>query len=140
MTFRNVCLSIPLTLAACGARGNAAEQQLLAHTWAPSAQSCGRDFLKFTPTALELHQPGHPSALQVLKITTAEGFPNAVMVVVGPNPPGSGGDVPEQARVGFVLEVLNGQLKLVGGGSPTHLRAASAEDPSVELFNRVACP
>ena len=79
------------------------------------------------------------SALQVVKLTTAEGFPNNVMVVVGPNPPETPGDVPEAARVAFVLEITDGRMKLVGGGAPEHPTRSTPDNPNVERFNRVAC-
>lgn len=140
MKLRGLFVPLPLLFAACTARGNAAEEQLLAHAWAPNLEACGSDFLRFTPEALEVHHPGtEQSALQVVKIIAAEDFPNDVMVVVGPNPPGTPGDVPEEARVAFVLEVANGRLKLVAGGSPKHLTRSTPDNPNVERFNRVAC-
>ena len=131
---------LPLFLIGCGSHRNEAEEQLLAHTWAPSADSCGSDFLKFTPEALEVHHPGSAaSALQVVTLTTADGFPNNVMVVAGPNPPGTPGDVPKEALVAFVLEITDGRMKLVGGGAPEHLTRSTPDNPNVERFNRVAC-
>ena len=140
MKLRILLAALPLLLAGCSSPGSVAEEQLLAHTWAPSADACGSDFLKFTPEVLEVHHPGSAtSALQVVGLTTADGFPNNVMVVVGPNPPGTPGEVPEAALVAFVLEVTNGRMKLVGGGAPKHLTRSTPDNPNVERFNRVAC-
>ena len=117
MELRILFAAFLLPLAGCSSHRSTAEGQLLAHTWAPSADTCGTDFLRFTPVALEVHHPGSAvSALQVVKLTTAEGFPNNVMVVAGPNPPGTPGDVPKEALVAFVLEITDGRMKLVGGG------------------------
>jgi hypothetical protein len=79
------------------------------------------------------------SALQVFKYTTTANYPNAVMVVVGPHEPGSSEPVAENEKVGFVLELSNGRMKLVGGGSPTNLQSATPDNPNVQRFDRVAC-
>src|SRR5689334_15620661 len=96
MVVRIVTAAASLTLIACSANGRNTEQELLARTWAPTTRACGSDFLRITPTALEVHHLGRPTtAIQVFNIVTVEGYPNNVMVVVGPNEPGSANSVPE---------------------------------------------
>lgn len=126
-------------LLGCSAQDNSARTELLAHTWAPSLAACGSDFLRFTPTAFEVHNSGGNTALQVLEYTTVGRFPKAVMVVVGPHEPGSSEAVPESEKIGFVLELSRGRMKLVGGGAPAHLQTATVDNPNVQRFDRVAC-
>jgi|tagenome__1003787_1003787.scaffolds.fasta_scaffold20947826_3 hypothetical protein len=140
MIGRIIMAGLVLTLLACGAKGNPAEQVLLAHTWAPAPELCGSDFIRITRTALEVHHPGKSTtAIQVFKIKAVDKFPNDLMVVVGPHEPGSTQSVSENERVGFVLEVSNKRMRLVGSGSPEHLSRVTADNPNVQRFNRVAC-
>ena len=128
-----------LALVGCSAQNSPGTNELLSHTWAPTAEACGTDFLRFTPTALEVHNVRGVSALQVFKYTTVDSYPNAVMVVVGPHEPGSSEAVAESDKIGFVLDLSNDRMRLVGGGSPTHLQPATAENPNVQRFERIRC-
>ena len=128
-----------LALVECSPQGNRAKDELFAHRWAPTREACATDYLLFTADALEVHNAGGVSALQVFAYTTAANYPNAVMVVVGPHEPGSSLPVTENEKIGFVLGVSNGHMKLVGGGSPTHLDRATADNPNVQRFDRIAC-
>lgn len=128
-----------LALVGCSAQNHPATNDLLSHTWAPALEACGTDFLRFTPTAFEVHNSRGVSALQVFKYTTVNSYPNAVMIVVGPHEPGSSVPVAESEKVGFVLDLSNGRMKLVGGGAPAHLQPATAEHPNVQRFDRIRC-
>ena len=139
MTAQLKVLVACFALIGCSAQDNGAKKELLAHTWAPSLGACESDFLRFTPTAFEVHNGGSKTALQVLEYTNAVSFPNAVMVVVGPREPGSSIPVPESEKMAFVLDLSGGRMKLVGGGPPAHLQAATADNPNVQRFDRVAC-
>lgn len=127
-------------LAACSANSSPAEQKLLAHTWAPTVEACSSDFLRFTPTAFEVHHADAPTtALQVLKIASIDRFPDNVLVVVGPNAPGSTKPVAEDDKTGWVFDLSDNRMKLVGAGSPTHLGRVSPDDANLQRFDRVAC-
>ena len=128
-----------LALVACSAQNDPATKDLLSHTWAPALEACGTDYLRFTPTAFEVHNGRGASALQVFKYTTVNSYPNAVMVVVGPHEPGSSVAVAESDKVAFVLDLSNDRMKLVGGGSPAHLQPATADNPNVQRFDRIRC-
>jgi hypothetical protein len=140
MMFKRFFVVASLTLVACSADASPAKQELMAHSWAPTEEACGTDFLRVTPTAFEVHHADSPAtAIQVFGITTTKEFPNHVMVVVGPNKPGSPEPVSEEDKVGFVLDISNKRMTLVGAGAPTQLGPITPDNPNFERFNRVAC-
>lgn len=137
---RHSFLTITLALISCGPAGPRAKEQLLAHNWALTPDACSTDYLRFTPTAFEVHHAGTPTtALQVLDMIVPSNYPDNVMVVVGPNPPGSATEVAEEDKVAFLLEIVNGHMKLIGGGSPSHPTASTADNPNVQRFALIAC-
>ena len=81
----------------------------------------------------------HPKLPSAFDPARPFSFPNAVMMVVGPHEPGSSEPVPESEKIGFVLDLSGSRMKLVGGGAPTHLQAATPDSPNVQRFDRVAC-
>lgn len=132
-------LPITLALASCSPAENAKEQ-LLAHSWAPTPETCSSGYLRFTPTAFEVHHAGMPTtAVEVLDVIASSEHPETVMLVVGPTQPGSGMKVAEDDKVAFVLQIANGRMKLIGGGSPSHPTASTPANPNVQRLNRIAC-
>lgn len=140
MNLRHAIALGSFALGACGSTSAPAREELLARTWSPSSAACGQEYLKFSETAFEAHHTGRPSsALEVLDIVPVPENPTNVMVVIGPNPPGSGNAVSEQDRVAFLLEVSGRRLKLLAQGSPQQMLPIAPGDPNAGRFDRVAC-